>query len=188
MHWNPREPSQQYQHSSFTQFIHITCYWYLLFSILPLHSLSLLHSLGAGGCGTWSSQGEHQEVKCTSALPGYPWLCLTQEMLLPITRWRTLVFLLLRWIRPDVKRPDFHCYFFFLGLSWKNLALGRCFWRDGGWKLSEISGSSRAAALWILESSRGRGIPRAAWTHFASWAALGTSATASNSHVTVLSH
>lgn len=30
----------------------------------------------------------------------------------------------------------------FLSLSWRDLAAGRCFWRDGGWKLSEISGSS----------------------------------------------
>lgn len=30
----------------------------------------------------------------------------------------------------------------FLGLSWKDLAAGRCFWRNGGRKWSEISGSS----------------------------------------------
>lgn len=83
--------------------------------------------------------------------------------------------------------PDFHSHF----VSWSLLERFSC-WQvllerwclEVVWNLRIFLSE---AALRILKSSRRRRIPSAAWALFASWAALGTSATASNSDVTTLS-
>lgn len=136
----------------------------------------MLHSPGAAGCGTWSNQGEHQEVPLPVSLDH----ASHRNCCFPVGGEGVFPF-----CSSDLaSREQISIDILFLGLFSCWQVLLERWWLEVLWNLRIFLW---AAVLWMLKSSRGRGIPSAAWAHFASWAALGTSATASSSHVTTLS-
>lgn len=163
-------------HSSFVSLVINICY----FPSPPLPSLALLHSPGSGGCGAKRSTKRCNALLHFQATPdnasGRNFHCfpsLGEEVFCFCSSGESDLTL----------NPDFHSHFvsqsLLEGFSCWQVLLER-WWLEVVWNLGIFFSET---ALWILKSSRGRGIPSAAQAHFASWAALGTSGTASNSDV-----